>query len=64
MRADAELAHQDRPERHHDHEVEDVAELDAGKGEQEILFALRGELSVHWRNFIRLPASKRRGGRR
>ena len=54
MRADAKLGHQDRAERHHDHEVEDVAELDSGEGEQEILFALRGKRCVHCTNFNRV----------
>jgi hypothetical protein len=34
MGADAECFYQDRTERHHYHEIEDVAELDACKGEQ------------------------------
>jgi hypothetical protein len=39
MGADAEFPHQDRPQRHHDHEVEDMRELDAGQGEQQGAFA-------------------------
>ncbi len=34
MGADAERLYQDRAQRHHDHEVKDVAELDSGKSEQ------------------------------
>jgi len=30
MRTDAKGPHQDRAERHHDHEIENMAELDAG----------------------------------
>ena len=47
MRGDAELGDQDRPERHHDHEVEHMAELDAREGQQQISFALRGEGRMH-----------------
>lgn len=47
MRAHAERTHQDRPERHHDHKVEDVAELNAGKREQQVVFALRCKRGVH-----------------
>jgi hypothetical protein len=36
--ADGEGLHQDRAERHHDHEIEHVAELDAGQRQQEEAF--------------------------
>ena len=38
MCPDAEGCHQDRPERHHDHEIQHVAELDAGQRQQEETF--------------------------
>ena len=38
-RRDVEHLHELRSERHHDHEVQDVCELDAGKREQQPQFA-------------------------
>ena len=48
MGTDAELGDQDRTEGHHDHEVQDVTELDASEGEQEKPFLLRGKLGLHF----------------
>jgi hypothetical protein len=43
MCTNSEGLYQYGAERHHDHEVEDVAELDAGQGQQQIFFALRSK---------------------
>ena len=47
MCAHAERMHQNRSQRHHDHEIEDVDELDAGKSKQQIIFVLRGKRVGH-----------------
>lgn len=41
--AEGEQPRELRPERHHDHEVEDVGELDAGQGQQQPEFAAGSE---------------------
>ena len=47
MCAHAICAHHGRPEGHDDHEIEYVAELHASEGEQQIIFAFRGERLLH-----------------
>ena len=47
MRADSEVLHQYRTERHHDHEIENVTELDARQRQQEKPFAAGGKRNGH-----------------
>ena len=47
MGADPEVLHQYRAERHHDHEIKNMTELDAGQGQQEKPFAAGGKRNGH-----------------
>ena len=43
----AKRTHQDRAERHHDHEIENVNELNASESEQQVILALQAERGLH-----------------
>ncbi len=66
MGADAEFPHQYRPQRHHDHEVEDVRELDAGQRDQQGALArriegFRGRRMVHGGAGVDVSRQERHG---
>ena len=47
MRPNAQRRHQNRPERHHDHEIENMAELNASQRQQEKTFGTGRKLGGH-----------------
>jgi hypothetical protein len=47
MRTDSEVLHQYRTQRHHDHEIENMAELNTSQRQQEKSFAAWGKRNGH-----------------